>query len=386
MVLARPFKCPTEVFADQAYAPAVRELVGERRWALATSKSWTERGVVDVLTAGPRKPAVVIDRIPENPKVSDVIKLYDELPPVEVVVALGGGSVIDGAKGLVGLRALDGDRVLLMDHLESGAALPAGFAPVPLIAVPTTSGTGSEVTRWATIWGDDKVKFSLTHPALYPAQAVLDPALCVSMPLGVTLASGLDALSHAMEAIWNRNHTPVSDQLAIAAIRRLRAHLPRAVATPEDIEARRQMQTAALMSGLAMGTTQTALAHSISYPFTARFGVPHGFACSFTLAEVARYNAEGDPARLLLVADAFGCAAAELPEAIADWLAELGIGAFLDGFVDPAVADGLGDNLITRARAANNLRDVDGPTARAIARRSLERFCSGGRRVARTAS
>ncbi len=124
-------------------------------------------------------------------------------------------------------------------------------------------------------------------------------------------------------------------------------------------------------------STQTALAHSISYPFTAQFGMPHGFACSFTLPEVAGYNAQADPDRVALAAEAFGCGLDEFPTALAAWLDGLGIGAHLDEYVTPAVTGELGDNLITRARAANNLRDVDGAAARDIAHRSLTRFCRG---------
>src|SRR6185503_20426788 len=115
-----------------------------------------------------------------------------------------------------------------------GTALPASMAPRPLIAIPTTSGTGSEVTRWATIWGDDGIKFSLTDERLYPSHAILDPALCVSMPREATLASGLDALSHAMEAVWNNNHALLTDAFASAAIGALRRALGGVLREPGD--------------------------------------------------------------------------------------------------------------------------------------------------------
>ncbi len=386
MVLSRPFRCPTQVFTGLGHEAAVGDLVAGRRWALATSPGWPRRGAVDALVRACGRPLAVIDQIPVNPTVSAVVGLADGLPPVDVVVALGGGSVIDCAKGLVGFQALGRDRGTFMAHLRDGAELPEDFAPAPVIAVPTTSGTGSEVTRWATIWGDEKVKFSLTHPALYPSHAVLDPALCLSMPAEVTLASGLDAVSHAMESVWNRNHTALSDEFAAAAIGRIRTALPRVMAAPADLAARGEMQLAALLAGFAMGTTQTALAHSISYPFTARFGMPHGFACSFTLAEVARYNAEAGPARVAIAARAFGCAGADLPEALAAWLEDLGLGEYVAAYVAPEAVDGLGDGLITRARAANNLREADGDAARGLARRSLERLAAAAPPAARTAA
>ena len=375
MVLGRPFQCPTRIYSNRDYEGAVADLIGGRSWALATSKGWLDRGAVDRLVSSAAPCARVIDAIPANPTALDVERLADALPQVDVVVALGGGSVMDCAKGLVAIQALGERRDAFRAHLREGATLPDDFEPAPLICVPTTSGTGSEVTRWATVWGEEKVKYSLQHVRLYPADVVLDPKLCVSMPHKLTLASGLDALSHAMEAIWNRHNTPVSDQMAETAIGLLRRRLPQALEAPEDLEARRQVQLAALMSGLAMGTTQTALAHSISYPFTAQYGMPHGFACSFTLAEVARYNMELNSARLSPIATAFRCDLASLPDAIEAWLITLGAGTYISEYVGPDVIDTFKDELITRARAANNLRDVHGSTAKAIAKRSLERLC-----------
>lgn len=372
--MTRPFHCPTQVLTKRPYIETIKELVGNKKWLLATSAGWTSRGAVDALRRAVGEPEATIDAIPANPRISDVRALTELVPDVEIIVALGGGSVIDAAKALAGLHALDKNAEPLLAHLREGSDLPDGFDPVPVIAVPTTSGTGSEVTRWATIWGDDNVKFSLHHPTLYPSHAVLDPSLCVSMPEEVTLSSGLDALSHAMEAVWNNNNTPVSDELALRAIQMLRSSLQDALEAPQSEALRGEIQIAALLSGLAMGTTQTALAHSISYPFTAHFGMPHGFACSFTLSEVARYNAVEDPDRLKPIAAALGCNASEIGEALDSWFVSLGVGRHILSHVAPEVTEQLGDNLITRARAANNLREIDGAGARKIARTALDRY------------
>ena len=147
------------------------------------------------------------------------------------------------------------------------------------------------------------------------------------------------------------------------------------MAKPNDVEIRACIQSAALLSGLAMGTTQTAAAHSISYPFTAHFGVPHGLACGFPLLEVARYNLEAEPARLASIADGLGCEVGEIPEFLESWFDELGVGAMLGSYVCSDVVDTLEGNLITRTRAANNLRDLDEKSARRIASAALERFC-----------
>lgn len=309
--------------------------------------------------------------------VSRMPTLSAAIPDIDVVVALGGGSVLDASKGMVALKALGGDMGRLDDHLSDGAALPGSMSPIPIIAVPTTAGTGSEVTPWGTLWGDDGTKLSINDPRLYPSHAILDPTLTLTMPAELTMSTALDAVSHSLEAIWNRRHTVFSDGLAVQAIEQVYQFLPCALARLDDLAARRALQTAALTAGLAMGTTQTALAHSISYPFTARFGVAHGIACSFTLAEIARYNQEEDAGRLPLVSGALKCAPDAIPETLERWLIDLGVGKIMARHLSVDDIDGFGDSLITPARAANNLRHADGETARQIARRAFERLTTG---------
>ena len=375
MVLTHPFNCPTQVVEGHRFDEAVAKLIGGRTWSLVSSEGWLGRGAVQELLGSCGKPVSVISDVEANPKLSDVIGLTASLDGGEMIVALGGGSVIDAAKGMAAFDAIDRNVDVLMSHLRDGEALPPEMSPVPIIAVPTTAGTGSEVTRWGTIWGDDAVKHSVTDAKLYPSHAVLDPALCVTMPAGLTLSTGLDALSHAMESIWNRRHTAVTDTLAETAIRMIASLLPATIERLEDPVLRRDLQIASVLAGLAMGTTQTALAHSISYPFTARFGMPHGIACSFTLAEVARYNGVTEADRLAPIARGMDCSIEALPEVLEAFFDQLGLGSFVSQYVEPSVADAFGENLITRARAANNVRDVDGAEARNIARRALDRIC-----------
>ena len=376
--MSRPFYCPTQVISTRSYAEELRGFVADKRWLLVTSSGWVQRGAVDQLITSLGEPASIIDAVPTNPRISNIENLRSALPQdLDIVVALGGGSVIDAAKGFAAVHALNGEMEILSAHLREGVALPAAFAPPPLVAVPTTSGTGSEVTRWATIWGDDDVKFSLQHPTLYPNTAVLDPSLCTTMPEGITLATALDAVSHAMEAVWNRNHMPVSDRMASTAISEIYANLQQAIEQPKNVALRERIQIASLIAGYAMGTTQTAVAHSISYPFTAKYDMPHGFACSFTLAEVGRYNAEADGQRLLPIAQALDCSVDSIGETIERWFDELDVGKYVAQYVTPDVTDEMGDGLITRARAANNLRNIGGAEARAIARRSLDHFSRG---------
>ena len=364
MVLKRPFQSPTQVIQGYTFDEALEKLLDDRRWALITSAGWVSRGILKNLQSRRCIPETVIADIESNPGLETVTRTAQSLSGAEVVVALGGGSVIDTAKGAVALQALNQDTVVFNEHLREGRPLPEPMTPAPIIAVPTTSGTGSEVTCWGTIWGEEGIKHSVNHPALRPKDAILDPALCVSMPRDLTIATALDALSHAMESVWNRNHTPITDALATQSIGIIRNDLSATLAMPDNHRLRERIQTAALLSGLAMGTTQTAVAHSISYPFTSRFGVPHGLACSFTLPEVARYNMEAAPDRLTPIADGLGCIVDDIPASLETWLDELGIGELLGLYVTPDVVDTFGDSLVNRSRAANNICDVDGDSAR----------------------
>lgn len=194
------------------------------------------------------------------------------------IVAVGGGSVLDTAKALaIGLGA----DVPFSDVLDD----PDSFASqtLPLVAVPTTAGTGSEVTRWGTVWDTAAGrKRSIVHAALYPERAFVDPELSGTQPPRLTAVTGCDALSHSLEAIWNRNATDESTALAEEAIGLVAGSLETAVNAPTT-QARADLARAATLAGFAISATRTAAAHSVSYPLTLRHDVDHGQACSITL-------------------------------------------------------------------------------------------------------
>jgi phosphonate metabolism-associated iron-containing alcohol dehydrogenase len=193
--------------------------------------------------------------------------------------------VLDAAKVLA---AANGDFANVRRHLVSGQNGHAAPA-TPIIAVPTTSGTGSEVTCWATVWDSaEKKKYSLTRPDLYPEQALVDPLLTLGAPRGLTVATGLDALSHALESLWNVNANPVSGALAVRAARDVLDVLPSLAEDLGNRTLRTRMAQASLFAGLAFSNTKTALAHALSYHFTLHHDVPHGIACSFSLPLVMK--------------------------------------------------------------------------------------------------
>lgn len=293
-------------------AGAVEELpavLAGRRAVVVTFPEAEALGLVARLRAVLGESLVAVeDRIEPNPDVSYLGPMYERFwrdrGECEALVAVGGGSAIDTAKALmVGTASGRFDELLAL--LATGKA----FAPhrtMPLVAVPTTAGTGSEVTPWATIWDRAaQMKHSLHLPQTWPEAAIVDPALMLTLPAAVTLQSGLDALSHALESIWNVNSNPISDTFAVAAAREVMSALPALMRRPADLELRGRMARAALQAGLAFSNTRTALAHSISYEMTLRFGLPHGIACSFTLPMVLGRAMGRDAARDAVLASVF---------------------------------------------------------------------------------
>jgi phosphonate metabolism-associated iron-containing alcohol dehydrogenase len=216
-----------------------------------------------------------------------------------------------------------------------------------LIAVPTTSGTGSEVTGWATVWHRAAGrKYSLHLPETWPEAAFVDPELVLSLPPGPTLAAGLDALSHALESIWNINANPISDNHAVNAARAVLATLPKLMQDLRNIELRSQMAFAALTAGLAFSNTRTALAHSISYDMTIHHGLPHGIACSFTLPLVLKRALGADPGRDAVIARVFDVSLGEAPRFLTDFLERLGVSTRFESYgVGPAESE----RMITQA-------------------------------------
>jgi len=374
MVLTHPFRNPTRIIQGYDFHKALFEILQGRRWALVTSQGWIKRGAVKELVEQCGEPTVSYFDCKRNPTIQTVLNITSLLKDVDLYVGLGGGSVIDALKGAAVLCALNNDMDKFVSHLRDGIELPNDLPSLPLVAIPTTAGTGSEVTPWGTIWGENKIKHSVSSGSIYPTYAILDPNLTTTMSRELTITTGLDALSHAMEAIWNINHVALSDAMASKAISILRSGLLNVVRNPDDLNSRRHIQTAATLAGFAMGTTQTALAHSISYPFTSQFGVPHGLACSFTLAEVARFNMETNFERLESIALGLGCSVEEIPLQLENWFDKLGVPELVLSYITPDVINRLGDQLILRSRAANNIRAVDGSKAREIARLALNRL------------
>jgi len=283
-MMAWRYHNPVEIEFGAGTFSRLPDLIGDRRYGVITYpepffKSLTER-LADITG---RPPVVVVDDVDANPDYQELGPQTARISAVEtpeVWIALGGGSVIDSTKVFA---AANGDFANVKRFLETKAGADA-LSATPIIAVPTTAGTGSEVTCWATVWDRETGrKHSLARPELYPECAVVDPELMLGKPRDLTISTGLDALSHALESIWNINANPVSASHAITAAREAMAVLPLLADDLDNLDLRSRIAFASLSAGLAFSNTKTAIAHSLSYPITLRHGVPHGIACSFTL-------------------------------------------------------------------------------------------------------
>ena len=257
-------------------------LVSSGNVLLVTSKGFVKRGTVSHLVeALGASRVMVFDEVTPNPEKSHLQRVRHDFSKREIkhIVALGGGSVIDAAKVLCALLSYPDsslDELLSTDVVESH---------INLIAIPTTSGTGAEVTPFATVWQSDiGKKYSLY--GVRPSSAILDPNLTLSLPTKETLYPALDALSHALESLWNVNSTEESRGHSHLSIQLICENLPIVLEHPDNREARKSIQLAASLAGVAISTTKTAIAHAISYPLTSQYGVPHGLACSFTLVAI----------------------------------------------------------------------------------------------------
>lgn len=262
-------------------------LPGAKALLVTTEGMWrrgTAKAVMDAC------PAITwsAQSVPPNPDLDmlDTVAGWHRDAPLDAIVALGGGSAMDSAKALAAIVPMQGEAPLSGWLREE---VPRGNVPVlPIFCLPTTAGTGAEVTPFGTIWDTAHTrKRSVAHPALYPQAALLDPELTLSLPWHETYTGAMDILSHCLETLWNTSATPVSLALARYAIPQVMENLPLVEKDPLDIAARARLQNASLLAGLAISQSRTAIAHAISYPVSLAFGVPHGLACAFTLPAIA---------------------------------------------------------------------------------------------------
>ncbi len=376
------FNFPTRIlFGEGTLSDLPGELgnLGAHRVLVVSDKGLVKAGIVDrvteVIDAGGLE-HVVYDQVSPNPtgtQVDEGAGLFRG-EHCDAIIGVGGGSPMDAAKAIQ-LRIHHRDPLREYDDLLGGDAKVTGPLP-PLVALPTTSGTGSEVSRSAVVTLEDVGrKVVIFSPRLMPSVALCDPELTYGLPARITAETGMDALSHNLEAYLSKGYHPMADAIALQGIAMVGANLARAVADGGNREARREMMMASTMGAVAF-QKGLGVIHSLAHALGAVAGVAHGLANAVIMPHAMRFNAAGAPERLTAVAKALGAGDAS-PEgaarAVEDLLGRIGLPGTLgqagvsdehfEDIVDKAMADGChGQNplAMTRESMATLLRTCFG--------------------------
>jgi len=267
---------------------------GAKRALIVTGSTAMRKHGITTQVANSLRPidVEIFDGVEPNPSMStyeNAQRMVRE-KRCDFVIGLGGGSPMDIAKAIAAVGKTEisvGD--LFNPPVKIGDRLPT-------VAIPTTSGSGSEVTPFSIVTDvESGIKKVANHPLLYPNVALVDPSLCKTMPKNVTAHTGLDAISHAVEAYWSKRAQPISDIFALDALRHIMPNLKTAFDEPMNATARSEMALGSVQAGIAIGTSGSTATHAISFPLTVKFGIPHGLACYLTLPHFLKYNAASIP-------------------------------------------------------------------------------------------
>jgi len=275
---------PTKIVYGQDKLNDLDNYIAGRKTLLITSEGFVKRGLVDEIKSLTSHVVEVISEVQSHPEFKDLEVTYNKIREInyELILAIGGGSVLDASK----FFAVQNEKkeYQFVEDIIKGKIPKKEYKLLPIIAIPTTAGTGSEITPWATIWDmNEKKKYSLHLPDLFAEVALYDPALTLTVPKEITIQTGLDTLSHALESIWNKNANPITIGYAIKSSKLIMENLLNLSNDLENLEYRDNIMKACMYAGLAFSNTQTAIAHGMSYYITVHKGVDHGIACSFTL-------------------------------------------------------------------------------------------------------
>jgi acetaldehyde dehydrogenase/alcohol dehydrogenase len=291
------FRVPANTYFNAGALENLRDM-DTRTAVVVTDRPSEDRGVVDQLRTKLRTNHVQVfsevEPEPDEATIRRGVALLERARP-DLIVAVGGGSVLDAAKAMRLFyehpeRTLDELTLPFLDPRKRIADYPRDPHTVKLVAVPTTAGTGSEVSPAAVITVGDR-KETLVDYSLVPDEAIVDPLLTLSMPRSVTVDSGVDALTHALEAAVSIFASPYTDAFCVQAARLIFDALPRAYDDPGDLAARTDMSNAATLAGLGFSNAFVGTNHALAHAVGARFGIAHGRANGIFLPHVLRYNA-----------------------------------------------------------------------------------------------
>lgn len=287
------YKQPVRIlFGNGMVEQLPKEIIdfGGKRGLLVTSPSFVNRGLAQrILEDAEGRIVDVFSNVSPNPDVKECDACAEVLraQQCDFVVALGGGSVMDCAKAAATICLTD-EKITI--YVGTGKALPQAY--LPIIAVPTTAGTGSEVTNVSVLTDHERgVKAAFSSDGFYPTLAIIDPVLTYTVPPYMTACTGFDVICHAIEAYWNVHHQPICDILAVRALKLALTNLEKVYNNPNDTEARGKMAEASVTAGMAFALPKTSAPHACSYPLTNLYHIPHGEACILTMSHFIRFNA-----------------------------------------------------------------------------------------------
>lgn len=303
------FELPTRIEFGQGVSSKVAGVLGElggKRPLVVTDKGVIGAGIFDRIKKHLESGGIeylVFSAVEPNPKDRDVMNGAAAAREfgADSIIAIGGGSPIDCAKG-IGVIVTHGGKI--RDYEGRNAVTEE---TLPMVAIPTTSGTGSEVTFSSVITDTgDRFKFSIRHPGIAAKVALCDPVLTASMPPMLTAATGMDALTHAIEGFTAIPSEPVSDACALHAIEMIVNFLPRAVNSGDDMEARSAMLMGSVLGGISFSHSDVASVHCIAEALGGMYDAPHGMCNAVALASVMRFNMPFCVDRYARVASAMG--------------------------------------------------------------------------------
>ncbi len=306
------FSLPTKLVYGVGILANIGESVkafGERKAIVVTDAVLVKTGLVEKVKAGfkgsPIKIACTFDKVPPNSTIDSVEQCaaMAKQNGCDLIIAVGGGSVIDTAK-VANILVVKGGQ--LKDHMGA-YLLESSEQLLPSIFIPTTAGTGSEVTKVAVIADpDNDVKLPFAEDQFLPQLAILDPEMTVSLPGKLTATTGMDALTHAIEAYVDKEWSPASDALALHAIKLISQNILQTCAKPDDLQARGAMQVGSFLAGVAFSHSMVGMVHGISHALGGVYHIPHGLANALVLPEVMAYNLEAQLDRYADIALAMG--------------------------------------------------------------------------------
>lgn len=308
-----------EIFAGPGASLLLCEAIagsGIKKLLLVTDAQLVKLKLVDPLLAQLAESGVAVtvyDGVRPDPQVEQCEEAFSVLQRAncDAVLAVGGGSVMDCAK-IVAARATNPKSIT-----EMTGFFKVKHAPLPIFCIPTTAGTGSEVSVGAVVSDPArKMKLPVIDHKLIPRMAALDGRLMLGLPRQVTAATGMDALTHAIEAYISRIATPESDQMALTAVTLIMRHLPRVMANGQDESSRQMMAWAAYRAGIAFSRGGLGYVHSIAHNFGAYYHTPHGWANAIVLPHVLEYSKSACADKLANLARASGLASGEESDAV----------------------------------------------------------------------